>query len=157
MLRKFLAGCILGIGLMEVTAAQSASLPVSASVETQTSVERLDSGPSHRFWDKENILLFSGVGVFRALDYTSTKNMLARGREEILIPDDVVNSPAGFPALEAAGAATSVGISYIMHRTGHHKLERWVSIVHIGVTGFGAARNYALDSKHRESAPAGTQ
>ena len=142
---------------MQVTAAQSASLPVAACVETQISVERSPSVPTHPFLDKENILLFSGVGVFRALDYTSTKNMLARGREEILIPDDVVNSPAGFPALEAAGAATSVGISYIMHRTGHHKLERWVSIVHIGVTGFGAARNYALDTKHRQSAPAGTQ
>ena len=82
----------------------------------------------------------------RALDYTSTRNMLGRGREELLIPDDVVNSRAGFPALEAAGAATSVGISYIMHRYGHHKLERWVSIVHIGVTSFGAAHNYALKS-----------
>ena len=142
---------------MQVAAAQSASPPLAASVETRTPIERSESVPSHRFWDKENILLFSGVGVFRALDYTSTKNMLARGREEILIPDDVVNSRAGFPALEAAAAATSVGISYIMHRTGHHKLERWVSIVHIGVTGFGAARNYALDTKHRESAPAGSQ
>ena len=86
--------------------------------------------------------------MFRGLDYASTKNMLARGREEILIPDDVVNSEAGFPALEAAGTAASIGISYIMHRTGHHKLERWVSIVHIGVTGFGVVRNYSLKSKH---------
>ncbi|SRR6266487_2124600 len=104
--------------------------------------------PAHRFWDRENAWLFTGVAVSRALDYTSTRNMLARGREELLIPDDVVNSQAGFPALEAAGAATSIGISYIFHRYGHHKLERWVSIVHIGVTSFGAAHNYALKSKH---------
>ncbi len=114
-----------------------------------TSIEKpKPAAPVHSFWDKKNILLFSGVGVFRGLDYASTKNMLARGREEILIPDDVVNSPAGFPALEAAGTATSIGISYIFHRTGHHKMERWVSIVHIGVTGFGVARNYSLKSKH---------
>lgn len=104
--------------------------------------------PDHRFWDRENVLLFSGVAVFRGLDYASTRNMLARGREEILLPDDVVNSHAGFAALEAAGAATSVGISYIFHRTGHHKLERWLSIGHIGVTGFGVARNYSLQSRH---------
>ncbi len=104
--------------------------------------------PAHRFWDRENAWLFTGVAVSRALDYTSTRNFLARGRTEVLIPDDVVNSQAGFPALEAAGAATSVGISYIMHHYGHHKLERWVSIVHIGVTTFGAAHNYALESKH---------
>ena len=104
--------------------------------------------PRHRFFDRTNILLFSGVAVFRGLDYASTRNMQARGREEILLPDDVVNNSAGFASLEAAGAVTSVGISYIFHRTGHHKLERWLSIAHISVTGFGVARNYALKSKH---------
>ena len=100
--------------------------------------------PEHRFWDRTNILLFSGVAASRALDYTSTRHFQARGDQEILIPDDVVNNSAGFAALEAAGAATSVGISYIFHHYGHHKMERWVSIVHIGVTGFGDARNYSL-------------
>lgn len=105
--------------------------------------------PQHRFWDRTNILLFSGVAVFRGLDYASTRNFQARGREEVLLPDDVVNNSAGFAALEAAGTATSVGISYIFHRTGHHKLERWISIGHIGVTGFGITRNYSLKTKHR--------
>jgi hypothetical protein len=104
--------------------------------------------PQHRFWDRENILLFSGVAVFRGLDYASTRNFMARGRTEILIPDDVVNNSAGFAGLEAAGAATSVGISYIFHRTGHHKMERWLSIGHISVTGFGVVWNYSLESKH---------
>ena len=85
----------------------------------------------------------------RTLDYTSTLNMLRRGREEILLPDDVVNNHAGFAALEAAGTATSIGISYLFHLTGHHKLERWVSVGHISVAGFGAVRNYALESHHR--------
>jgi hypothetical protein len=104
--------------------------------------------PGHRFWDGTNILLFSGVAVFRGLDYASTRNFQARGRTEVLIPDDVVNNSAGFAALEAASAATSVGISYIFHRTGHHKMERWLSIGHISVTGFGVAWNYSLKSKH---------
>jgi hypothetical protein len=102
----------------------------------------------HPFWDRTNILLFSGVGVFRGLDYASTRNFEARGREEVLIPDDVVNNSAGFASLEAAGTAASVGLSYWMHRAGHHKIERWISIIHIGVTGFGVARNYSLKSKH---------
>ena len=104
--------------------------------------------PPHAFWDRTNILLFSGVAVFRGLDYASTRNFLARGREEILIPDDIVNNSAAFASLEAAGTLTSVGLSYWMHRTNHHKLERWISIVHIGVTGFGVVRNYSLKSKH---------
>lgn len=106
-----------------------------------------DAPPVHRFWDRENILLFSGVGVFRGLDYASTRNFQARGRTEILLPDDVVDNSAGFASLEAAATATSVGISYIFHRTGHHKMERWLSIGHIGVTAFGVAWNYSLKTK----------
>lgn len=104
--------------------------------------------PPHRFWDRTNVLLFSGIVVFRGLDYASTRNFMARGREEILLPDDVVNNSAGFAGLEAAATATSVGLSYWMHRTGHHKIERWISITHISVTAFGDAHNYALKSKH---------
>jgi hypothetical protein len=109
--------------------------------------------PHHRFWDRTNLLLFSGVGAMRALDYASTRNMQRRGREEILLPDEVVNNSAGFAALEAAGTATSIGLSYWMHRTGHHRLERWVSIIHISVAGFGVVRNYSLESRHVLTAP----
>lgn len=110
----------------------------------------LPEGPRpHSFWDRTNVSLFAGIGLMRALDYTSTRNMQARGREELLIPDDVANNSAGFAALEAAGAMTSVGLSYWLHRTGHHRAERWLSIGHISVTGFGAARNYGLRSRHR--------
>ena len=107
----------------------------------------------HTFWDRTNVALFSGIAAMRTLDYTSSINMQKRGREEILLPDDVVLNRAGFAALEAAAAATSVGISYVFHRKGHHKLERWLSIGHISVTGFGDVRNYSLHSKH----PAGGQ
>jgi hypothetical protein len=102
----------------------------------------------HAFWDRTNIALFSGIAVTRGMDYASTRNFQARGREEILLPDDVVNNSAGFASLEAAATLTSVGISYLLHRTGHHSLERWLSIGHISVTGFGDIRNYALESRH---------
>jgi len=35
----------------------------------------------HAFWDAKNHVLFAGVGVFRGLDFASTPNMQARGRE----------------------------------------------------------------------------
>ena len=126
------------------------SSALAAQEPTNASKQLLPPAPSveHRFWDRENILLFSGVAVFRGLDYASTRNFMARGRTEILVPDDVVNNSAGFASLEAAATMTSVGISYLFHRTGHHKMERWLSIGHIGVTGFGVAWNYSLKSKH---------
>ncbi|HEX8817640.1 MAG TPA: hypothetical protein VF753_19265 [Terriglobales bacterium] len=105
---------------------------------------------THAFWDTTNIFLFSGVAVVRTMDYVSTQNFLRRGRQEILLPQDVVENHAGFAAIEAAGTATSIGISYLFHRTQHHTMERWVSIVHISVTGFGDVRNYCLKSKHTE-------
>lgn len=133
--------------VITLSASSLAQQPPSAP-EPQTA----QAPPPHAFWDRKNILLFSGIAVFRGLDYASTRNFQARGRTEILIPDDVVNNSAGFAALEAAGTMTSVGISYIFHRTGHHKLERWMSIGHIGVTGFGDVRNYCLKSKHPAAA-----
>ena len=105
---------------------------------------------AHAFWDRTNVLLFSGVAATRALDYASTRNFEARGRKEILLPQDVVDNAAGFASLEVAATLTSVGISYWLHRTGHHKLERWMSIGHIGVTAFGDVRNYALESRHAQ-------
>jgi hypothetical protein len=108
-------------------------------------IPKLRSLPgNHAFWDRTNILLFSGVAVFRGLDYASTRNFQARGREEVLLAQDVVNNSAAFAGVEAAGAATSVGISYLFHRTGHHKMERWLSIGHISVAAFGVGWNYSL-------------
>jgi hypothetical protein len=125
-----------------------ASAIAADGVATPTTLPQAPEASPHRFWDRTNIFLFSGVAVFRGLDYASTRNFMARGREEILLPDDVVNNSAGFAALEAAATATSVGLSYWAHRTRHHKIERWISITHISVTAFGDARNYALKSKH---------
>jgi hypothetical protein len=130
-------------------AAQESPQPSSSQASTAAPVPEAPSqSPTHAFWDRTNILLFSGVAVFRGLDYASTRNFLARGRDEVLIPDDIVNNSAAFASLEAAGTLTSVGLSYLLHRTNHHKLERWLSIGHIGVTGFGVVRNYSLKSKH---------
>lgn len=118
-------------------------------VHQQESIKPEPPSEPHRFWDRENLWLFSGIAVMRGMDYASTRNFQARGRQEILLSDEVVNNSAAFASLEAAGTMTSIGVSYILHRTGHHKLERWMSIGHISVTGFGDARNYCLESKHR--------
>ena len=102
----------------------------------------------HRFWDKKNACLFAGVGALRALDYSSTLNMRRRGDHEILLTNDLVDNHAAFAVVEAAGTAVSIGASYLFHRSGHHKLERWASIVHIGLATSGAGRNYCLPTAH---------
>jgi len=98
----------------------------------------------HKFWDKKNAWLFAGVAGTRALDYASTRNLRNRGLNEILLTNDIVDNKPLFVAIEASGVALSIGVSYIFHKTGHHKLERWVSIVHISVGTGGSIRNYVL-------------
>lgn len=98
----------------------------------------------HRFWDRTNLELFAGVAAVRALDYASTRHFRTRGVNEALLSNSIVDNKPAFAAIEAAGVAASIGISYWLHRTGHHRLERWVSIIHIGVAGFGDARNFTL-------------
>jgi hypothetical protein len=150
---------LLGALLVGTSAAQLAAVPDAGKPSQPASSEPIvrqqeltKQNPSvapHHFWDHENLWLFSGIAVTRGMDYASTRNMQARGRKEILLAPEVVNNSAAFASLEAAGTLTSIGVSYIFHRTGHHKLERWMSIGHISVTAFGDVRNYCLESKHR--------
>lgn len=102
----------------------------------------------HRFWDRRNDLLFAGVGAARALDYASTLNFRARGDHEALLSDEIVDNHLLFAGIETGGIALSIGTSYLFHRTGHHRLERWVSIVHFGVATAGAVRNYTIPTAH---------
>jgi len=108
---------------------------------------------THRFWDKENDWLFAGVGASRTLDYFSTLNFRRRGDQEVLLTNAVVDNHAAFASIEAGATGLSIGASYLFHRYGHHKLERWVSILHIGAATGGAINNYCLKTVHK-AAPA---
>ena len=107
----------------------------------------------HRFWDKKNAWLFAGVGASRTFDYFSTLNLRRRGDQEILVTNDLVDNHAAFAVVEAAGTGVSIGASYLFHHYGHHKLERWTSIVHFGLATSGAVRNYCLKTAHPKATP----
>jgi hypothetical protein len=108
---------------------------------------------NHGFGDRQNVALFSLVGASRALDYSSTLNMRRRGRQEILLTNDIVDQHLAFAAIEAGGTAVSIGASYLFHRYQHHRLEHWTSIIHAGVTTTGAVRNYCLKTAHPSATP----
>ena len=99
---------------------------------------------AHKFWDTENICLFTGVGGARMLDYASTRHLRNNGDQEWLLSNSIVDNRPLFVGIELAGTAASIGVSYLFHRTGHHSLERWVSIAHIGVGVGGSVHNYLL-------------
>jgi hypothetical protein len=107
----------------------------------------------HRFWNRENKLLFAAVGASRGLDYFSTLNMRRRGRQELLLTNEIVDNHAAFAAIEAGGVALSIGASYLFHRYHHHRLERWTSIVHASMSTVGAVRNYCLETVETSPRP----
>lgn len=121
--------------------------PVAAQNQTKARIAE------HRFWDKKNDWLFAGVGAARTFDYFSTLNLRRRGDQEVLLTNEIVDNHAEFAAIEAAGTGVSIGASYLFHRYGHHKLERWTSLVHFGLTTSGAVRNYCLKTAHPNTTP----
>jgi hypothetical protein len=135
---------------------QTASTKLDAQA-TLSNVENQKTHPEdrrHNFWDQENGWLFASIGASRTLDYFSTLNMRRRGRQEILLTNAVVDNHAAFAAIEVSGVGASIGASYLFHRYGHHKLERWTSLVHFGVTTGGTVRNYCLKTAHPATAAA---
>jgi hypothetical protein len=99
---------------------------------------------AHKFFNAANIGLFSGVAAIRTLDYTSTRYFRRRGLDEALLNNRIVDNKPLFVSIEIAGTVASIGISYLFHATGRHKLEKLMSIGHIGIGAFGAIRNYHL-------------
>lgn len=104
--------------------------------------------PEHRFWDRQNGLLFAAVGAGRALDYASTLNIRRRRIDEIFLSNSVVDNHPLFGGIEVAATAASIGVAYLFHSTGHHRVERWTSAIHFGVATGGAIRNYSLKTVH---------
>jgi hypothetical protein len=149
-LERVAAGCALALilcGTLHVLAGQDAAAPGTAAQRKEPNAVSSPSLETHRFWDKTNAALFVGVGAARTLDYVSTRHFRDRGVDEWLLTNDMVDNKALFVGMEAAATAASIGVSYLFHRSGHHKLERWVSLVHLGAGVAGSARNFTLSNK----------
>ena len=101
--------------------------------------------PSHRFWDRKNSLLFATSAAFSTADFFVTRANLRNGGQELNPVTRMFGSSTTGLAVNFVGENIGViGISYMFHKTGHHKLERAVSMVNIGASTaavtFGLAR-----------------
>ncbi len=133
------------------SAPQPAASATSADQKKTAGAAKAANPPApveHSFWDRENDWLFAGVAAGRALDYASTLNLRRRGINEVFLTNSIVDNHPLFAGIEVSATAASVGVSYLFHRTGHHRLERWTSAVHAGIAVGGAIRNYALKTPH---------
>ena len=103
------------------------AVPVSIQPATPT------EAPTHRFWDRKNTALFATSAAFTTADFFVTRaNLQSGGQEFNPVTRMFGSSSAGLAANFAGETIGVIGISYFFHKTGHHKLERAVSIVNIG-------------------------
>jgi len=103
----------------------------------------LAESSNHRFWDRENTILFATSAAFSAADFVVTKDNLHAGGQELNPVTRVFTANTATLALNFAGeTAGVVGLSYFFHKTGHHKMERYISMLNIGSSG--AAVTYDL-------------
>ena len=118
-----------------------------AAIAPQSSGSFLPEAPSeHAFWDRENRLLFSTVAAFSAADFSVTHMNLANGGREL---NPIVRPFAGNTGTLAANfvgqTAGVVAISYFLHRTGHHRLERMTPALNVAASAF--AVSYGLSHR----------
>ena len=100
----------------------------------------------HRFWDRENKLLFGAVAASCAADFAVTnRNLQNGGRELNPITRVLSGSTAGLAANFAGETAGVMGLSYFFHKTGHHRLERLTPLVNFGASAF--AVSYGLSHR----------
>ncbi len=136
------------IALLPLIAATLATAPVDQATLPRPELA-LSSVPApplaiHPFWDWQNLALFSGLAAARSFDYFSTRKFREKHLREWLLDNDTVDNRPLFAVIEATGVALSIGVSYVFHRTSHHRLERWASILHIGFATAGGIWNCTL-------------
>jgi len=99
-------------------------------------IESKRASSAHKFLDLQGKIVNGANLSLATLDAVGTCRTLAAGGVEYWLPTQRCRS-AG--ALIAGGVALDVGIAYLFHRTGHHKLERIMEIVGSGDSFYGVA------------------
>ena len=137
------------LGLCPTSVAQGplpdAPTPVPAMEHTSAFVSMPQPTASeHKFWDRENKVLFLTAAALNGADFAIThSNLQGGGRELNPVVRIFGRSTPGLAVNFVGETVGVVSVSYFFHKTGHHKLERWVSIVNIsssaGAVGYDLA------------------
>ena len=95
---------------------------------------------THKFWDKQNRILFAFATASNASDFAVTRANLQGGGRELNPAVRLFGKSSTGLALNFAGETVGVmGLSYFFHKTGHHKLERLTPIVNFAASAGAVA------------------
>jgi len=101
--------------------------------------------PKHGFWDVANKTLFASHAALEAVDFGITHHNLSQGGKE-LDPMAKALCESGTPGqlvFFGGRMAGVIAISYLLHKTGHHKLERIFPVYASGDSAYGVAYSFA--------------
>jgi hypothetical protein len=120
----------------------------SPFVEAQTpaSIPPAIASSEHRFWDKPNGTLLFAAAALNGADFAVTRANLQSGGQELNPVVRMFGRSTPGLAMNFIGETVGVvSLSYFFHMTGHHKLERAVSLVNIGSSA--SAVSYGLSHR----------
>jgi hypothetical protein len=98
--------------------------------------------------DKTNLGIFASVAAARAMDMVSTWQFRRHGLNEAELSNGFVDNKPLFATYSASLVAGQVSTSYVFHRLGWHKMERFSALVHTGVVTEAVIHNYRIGTKH---------
>jgi hypothetical protein len=124
-----------------------ASYKVTATQPIIRSESYLPEAPGqHSFLDGKNRFLFATVAAFSGADFGVTHMNLANGGRELNPMVRPFTGSTGALAVNFVGqTAGVVAVSYLLHKSGHHKLERLAPIANIASSAF--AVSYGLSHR----------
>ena len=99
----------------------------------------------HEFWDVANKTLFTSHAALEAVDFGITHRNLSQGGKE-LDPMAKALCESGTPGqlvFFGGRMAGVVALSYLLHKTGHHKLERAFPLYASADSAYGVAYSFA--------------
>ena len=123
-----------GQALIASTAAPAPDAPIpSIELVTPTVFTPPVAHSEHKFMDRRNRVLILAAAALNGADFAVTRANLQSGGQELNpLVRPFGTSTAGLAMNFIGETAGVVTLSYFFHKTGHHKLERAVSIVNIG-------------------------
>jgi len=139
--RRLLAFAITGCVLTVSLPAQQAAVTTVADSYVATPVvheKPQNTGPDrprqHKFFDRQQLLALYVHSGMRAVDTIKTCRELSHGGREDWIP---TQSCGGIAAWQVGSIGLALGVGWMFHRHGNHRLERITPWVATGASAAG--------------------
>ena len=127
------------------SAPAAAALPSAPEPQPFVAAVQTNEAPKpHAFFDKTNLRLFIAEGLAQTGDLITTRKIInSGGREADPLAKPFVNAGIGGQMVGSyvVGTGGTMLASYLLHHTGHHRLERWAPILATAIESLATISN----------------